>query len=186
MSKLIYTSNVSLDGYIEDETGSFEWTVPDEEYHRHINDREREVGTYLYGRRIYETMAVWETDPSLAVQSAVMADYAHIWQSADKIVFSSTLQSPATAKTRIERRFDPEAVRRLVETSGRDVSIAGAELAAHAFKAGLVDEVRLYVVPIIVGGGKPGLPRGVFLKLELLEEHRFDSGVVHLRYRIAR
>ncbi len=184
MAKLIYTSNVSLDGFIEDETGSFEWTEPDEEYHRHINDAERGVGTYLYGRRIYETMAVWETDPSLAAFSPLTAEYAHIWQSADKIVYTSTLQSPVTTKTRLERSFDPETVRRLVESSARDVSVSGAELASHAFKAGLVDEVRLYVIPILVGGGKPGLPRGVFLRLELLDEHRFASGTVHLRYRV--
>ncbi len=186
MSRLIYTTNVSLDGFIEDESGRFDWTAPDEEYHKHINDREREVGTYLYGRRIYETMAVWETDPSLAAQSPILADYARIWQAADKIVYSSTLQSPFTARTSIEPRFEPEAVRRLVESSARDVSVAGAELAAQAFKAGLVDEMRLYVDTSPRRRRQARPPAGRVLRLDLLDEHRFASGVVHLRYRVTR
>lgn len=184
MAKLIYTANVSLDGYTEDETGRFDWGTPDAEVHQDHNDRERGVGTYLYGRRMYETMAPWETDPSLAAISPVTADYARVWQSAEKIVFSSTLKSPSTARTRIERHFDPEAIRRLIESSERDVTIGGPELAAHAFKAGLVDELNHYILPVMVGGGKPSLPRGVFLKLKLLDAHRFASGVVRLHYRV--
>ncbi len=183
MAKLIYSAIMSLDGYIEDRAGNFEWAAPDEEVHQYVNDHEREVGTYLFGRRMYDTMAVWETDPALAADSPVTADYAHVWQAADKIVYSTTLQAPRTTRTRIERRFDPAAVRRLVQSAERDVSVGGPELAAHAFKAGLVDECNLYLVPVLVGGGKPGLPRDVFLKLELLDEHRFAGGVVRLRYR---
>ena len=183
MAKLIYTANISLDGYVEDQAGKLDFTAPHEEVHRYITDREREVGTYLYGRRMYETMAPWETDPTLAGQLPFLTDYADVWKAADKIVYSTTLGSPSTAKTRIERRFDPEAVRSFVESAQRDVSVGGAELAAQAFKAGLVDECRLYVAPVLIGGGKPAFPRDVFLRLELLEEHRFASGVVHLRYR---
>ena len=183
MAKLIYTAIASLDGYIEDKTGNFDWAAPDAEVHKYINDHERGAGTYLFGRRMYDVMAVWETDPSLAGQSPLLADYAQIWQAADKIVYSRTLESVRTARTRIERRFDPEAVRRVIASASRDVAVGGPELAAQAFKAGLVDECNLYVVPILVGGGKPSLPADVFLRLELLDEHRFAGGVVHLRYR---
>jgi dihydrofolate reductase len=183
MAKLIYVVNQSLDGYMEDQTGKFDWSVPDDELHSHFNDLIRGVGTFLYGRRMYEAMAVWETDQSLAAQSPIMADFAKVWQAADKIVYSTTLASAPTARTRIERRFDPEAVRRLVESATRDVMVGGPELAAHAFMAGLVDEVDFYVVPIIVGGGKPSLPHDVLLRLELLDEHRFAGGVVRLHYR---
>lgn len=186
MAKLIYSLSASLDGYIEDEAGKFDWGAPDEEVHTYINDQQRKVGTYLFGRRMYETMAVWDTDPSLAAMAPFTAEYAQIWRGIDKIVYSSTLESAVTPRTRIERQFDPQAVRRIVESSERDVEVGGPDLAAHAFKAGLVDEVHLYVVPVIVGGGKPALPRGLFLKLELLDEHRFTSGVVHLHYRVAR
>ena len=186
MAKLIYASIMSLDGFVEDESGRFDWSAPDEEAHRYLNDQEREVGTHLYGRRMYETMLVWETDPSLGSHSPIMADYARIWQSADKIVYSSTLQSPSTTKTRIERRFDPEAVRRIVASADRELTIGGSELAAQALKAGLVDELRLYVVPVIIGGGKPSLPRGKFIELELLSEHRFSGGWIHLRYQVVR
>jgi dihydrofolate reductase len=186
VAKLIYASIASLDGYTEDKTGSFEWSEPDEELHQYITDFERGIGTHLYGRRMYDTLAVWETDPSLEAQSPILADYARVWQASDKIVYSSTLEAPRTARTRIERRFDPEAVLRLVGSAQRDVGIGGPELAGHAFKAGLVDELHLFVVPVVLGGGKPALPTDMFVKLELLDEHRFAGGVVDLRYRVMR
>ncbi len=185
MSKLIYSLSASLDGYMEDEAGKFDWGAPDEEVHTYINDQQRKIGTYLFGRRMYETMAVWDTDPSLAAMSPFTAEHAQIWRGIDKIVYSRTLESARTPRTRVERQFDPEAVRRLVASAAQDVEIGGPDLASHAFKAGLMDEVNLYVVPVIVGGGKPALPRGVFVKLELLHEHRFASGTIHLRYRVA-
>ncbi|MQB02232.1 MAG: deaminase [Actinobacteria bacterium] len=183
MGKLIYSAIASLDGYVADETGSFEWAVPDEEVHTFINDLQRSVGTYLYGRRMYEVMIGWETDPTLAEQSPVMRDFAEIWQAADKIVYSTTLETVATARTRMERNFDPEAVRQLKASTGHDLTVAGPDLAAHAFQAQLVDECHLFVTPIVVGGGKQFLPDDVHLKLELLDERRFGNGVVHLRYR---
>ena len=183
MARLFYSAIMSLNGYIEDKDGSFDWAAPDEEVHAFINDAEREVGTYLYGRRMYETMAGWETDPTLADQSPAMRDFAQIWRSAEKIVYSTTLQKVATARTRIERRFDPEAVRQVIASADRDVSVGGSDLAAHAFKAGLVDECHLYLVPILVGGGKPALPSDVLQRLELLDERWFGGGMVFLRYR---
>jgi dihydrofolate reductase len=186
MAKLIYAINASVDGYIEDKTGSFEWSEPDPELHQYITDFERGIGTHLYGRRLYETLAVWETDPSFAAQSPILADYAQVWQAADKIVYSRTLESPLTARTRIERRFDPEAVRQLVSTAKQDVGIGGPELAAQAFRAGLVDEFHLFVAPVIIGSGKPALPTDMFVKLELLDEHRLASGAVDLHYRVIR
>lgn len=186
MAKLIYATIASLDGFTEDKTGSFEWSVPDDELHQYITDLERGIGTHLYGRRMYDTLAVWETDPGLADESPILADYARVWQAADKIVYSRTLESPRTTRTRIERRFDPEAVRRLVSSATQDVGIGGPELAAQAFQAGLVDELHLFVIPVSVGGGKPALPSDLFVKLELLDEHRFGGGVVHLRYRVVR
>jgi dihydrofolate reductase len=183
VAKLIYSAIASLDGYIEDEDGKFDWAEPDEEVHAFINDLERAVGTYLYGRRMYEVMAGWETDHTLADQSPFMRDFAQIWQAADKIVYSRTLAAVATARTRIERDFDPEAVRRMKAAAGRDLTVGGPDLAAQAFRAGLVDECHLFLAPIAVGGGKRSLPDNVRLKLELLEERRFGSGWVHLRYR---
>lgn len=183
MAKLIYFALMSLDGYIEDKTGSFDWAMPDEEVHAFINERERETGTYLYGRRMYETMAVWETEPELAADSPLLADFARIWLAADKVVYSTTLAAATTARTRIERNFDPEAVRRLVAAAERDVAVSGPALAAHAFRAGLVDECRLYIAPVLVGGGKRALPDDVLLRLELQEARRFASGMVYLRYR---
>ena len=180
---LIYSAIASLDGYTADEDGNFDWAVPDEEVHAFINDLERPVGTYLYGRRMYETMAGWETDPALAAQSPIMRDFAEIWQAADKIVYSRTLDAVSTARTRIVREFDPEAIRQMKARAGHDMTVAGPELAAHAFKAGLVDELQLFVVPTIVGGGKQSLPKAVRLQLELLEERRFRNGMVYLRYR---
>ena len=184
MAKLIYVSNVSLDGYIEDEHGSFDWTAPDDELFAFITDLVRPVGTYLYGRRLYETMAVWETDPALAAQSELMADFANVWQAADKVVYSTTLAAVSTAKTRLERNFDPASVRDMKASATSDLTVGGAHLAAHAFKAGLVDECHLFVRPVLVGGGKPALPSDTRADLELLDDRRLSNGVVYLRYRI--
>jgi dihydrofolate reductase len=183
MARLIYSAITSLDGYIADQDGNFDWAVPDEEVHTFINELERPIGTYLYGRRMYETMAGWETDPTLADQSPVMHDFAETWQAADKIVYSKTLETVSTAKTRIERDFDPDAVRQIKASAGRDITVGGPELAAHAFKAGLVDECHLFITPIVVGGGKRCLPDNVRLELELLDERRFGNGMVFLHYR---
>jgi dihydrofolate reductase len=183
MAKLIYVANVSLDGYIEDAHGSFDWTEPSDQVFSFITDLVRPVGTYLYGRRLYETMAVWETDPTLAAQSELMADFANVWQGADKIVFSTTLGAVSTANTRLERRFDPDVVRDVKMSAARDLTVGGSTLAAHAFNTGLVDECQLLVHPVLVGQGKPAFPRDARIQLELLEEHRFDNGIVYLRYR---
>lgn len=184
MAKLIYSGIMSLDGYTADEDGKFDWSVPDEEVHTFVNDLQRPVGTHLYGRRMYEVMVAWET-VDLTDQSPAMHDFARIWQAADKIVYSKTLETVPTAKTRIERDFDPEAVKQMKATVGRDITVAGPDLAAHAIRAGLVDEYHLFISPIIVGGGNPFLPDGVRLKLELLDERRFGNGVIHLRYHTA-
>ena len=184
MAELIYISNVSLDGFIEDEHGSFDWTPPSNEVFAFITDLIRPAGTSLYGRRMYETMAVWETDPALAAQSEPMADFARVWQAADKIVYSTTLNAVSTTKSRLERRFDPDSIRRTKADASRDLMVGGPNLAAHAFRAGLVDECHLFIYPVIVGGGKPSLPSGLRAKLELLDERRFDSGVVYVRHRI--
>jgi dihydrofolate reductase len=183
MAKLIYSAIASLDGYIADEEGNFDWAAPDEEVHTFVNDLERPVGTYLYGRRMYEVMRAWEHPEAFAGQSPVTRDFASIWQAADKVVYSSVLETVDTARTRIERDFDPEAVRRLKASADRDLTVGGPHLAAEAFKAGLVDEIQLFLAPIIVGGGNQALPDHVRLPLELLDERRFGSGVVYLRYR---
>ncbi len=183
MAKLIYSSIASLDGYVADEDGNFDWAVPDEEVHAFINDLARPFGTYLYGRRMYETMVGWETDPSLADQSPIMRDFAEIWQAADKVVYSKTLEAVSTARTRIERDFDPEAVRRMKAAAGRDLIVGGPDLAAQAIRAGLVDEWHLFVAPIVVGGGKRALPDEVRVELELLDERSFGNGMIYLRYR---
>ena len=183
MAKLIYSGITSLDGYVADEDGNFDWAAPDEEVHAFVNDLERPVGTYLYGRRMYEVMLYWETARTVADQPPVVQDFAEIWQAADKIVYSKTLQTVSSARTRIERDFDPAAVRQMKATAGRDITVGGPDLAAQALKAGLVDEYHLFVAPIVVGGGKQFLPDAVRLKLELLDERRFGNGVVHLRYR---
>jgi dihydrofolate reductase len=185
MAKLIYGMVASLDGYIEDEDGSFGWAEPDEEVHRFVNELERGVGTYLYGRRMYETMAVWETDPSLARESAHTREYAEIWRDADKVVYSSTLDDAPTGRTRIVREFDPAAVRAMKGSTARDITIAGPNLASRAFEAGLIDECYLLIAPVVVGAGKPALPDRLRLKLELVSERRFGSGMVHVRYRTA-
>jgi len=182
MAKLIYPAITSLDGYVADEDGNFDWAEPDEEVHTFLNDLERPVGTYLYGRRLYEVMLAWESLP-LAEQPPFIKDFAEIWRAADKIVYSGTLESVSSARTRIERDFDPEAVRQLKASTGRDISVGGPDLAAQAIKAGLVDEHHLFVAPIVVGGGKRSLPNDVLLKLELLDERRFGHGMVHLHYR---
>jgi len=185
MGKLIYAAIASLDGYVADEHGGFEWAAPDEEVHAHVNALERPIGTYLYGRRMYDTMVFWETEGDGADEPPVMHEYATTWRAADKVVFSRTLTEPASARTRIEREFDAAAVRALVETAPTDVSIGGAEIAGQALAAGLVDEVHLFVVPAIVGGGTRALPDGARLDLELVDERRFASGFVHLHYRVA-
>jgi dihydrofolate reductase len=184
MARLIYSAIASLDGYIEDEQGKFEWAEPDHDVHAFINDAERPLGTYLYGRRMYETMVYWETVPTGPDQSAPGRDYAQIWRAADKIVYSRTLQAPASARTRIERDFEPAAVSALKESSDRDLGVGGAGLAATAMAAGLVDECHLYLVPVLVGGGKRALPDGVRTQLGLLDERRFRSGFVYLRYQV--
>jgi dihydrofolate reductase len=184
MATLIYSTIASLDGYIADKGGKFDWAAPDEEVHSFVNELERPVGTYLYGRRMYEVMVYWETADTLADQSpSPERDFAEIWKAADKVVYSKTLEQAASARTRIEREFDPEAVRRQKTSAERDLSVGGPDLAAQAIKAGLVDELHLFVTPIIVGGGTPWLPDGVRVKLELLDERRFGSGVVYLQYR---
>jgi dihydrofolate reductase len=184
MGKLIYAANTSLDGYVEDETGSFNWSVPDEEMHAFWNDHERHIGTSLYGRRMYESMRVWEDDDWLAGEPAVVREYAQIWRDADKVVYSTTLDAVSTARTRIERQFDPEAVRRLKEASSSDLSVGGAALGAEAFRHGLVDECILVLCPVLVGGGKPALPRGVRIDLELLDQGRIGNGMVYVRHAV--
>jgi dihydrofolate reductase len=183
MVKLIYSAITSLDGYVADKDGNFDWAAPSEEVHTFVNQLERSVGTYLYGRRMYETMVYWETAHTRAESSPVELDYAEIWQAADKIIYSRTLLDVSSARTRIERKFDPDAVRRLKESAGRDLSVGGAELAAQTIKDGIVDEFHLFVNPVVVGGGTSTLPDNIRLDLELLDEHRFSGGVVHLHYR---
>lgn len=186
MADLIYTSQLSLDGYIADEHGKFQWAVPDDDVLAFINDQERPIGTYLYGRRLYEVMAFWETFPMDLGQPRLMRDFAELWRAADKIVYSTTLQKPDTARTRIASTFDPTAVRAMKEAANRDISIGGPTLAAAALRAGLVDELRLLIYPRTLGGGNPYLPGRLQLNLQLLDEHRFANGVAYLRYRVAR
>jgi dihydrofolate reductase len=183
VGKLTYAGIASLDGYVEDEAGGFDWAEPDEELHAFVNDLDRKLGTHLYGRRMYETMVAWETIDNGPDQPAAIRDYAAIWRAAEKVVYSSTLVEARSARTRIEPEFDPVAVRRLVASAERDVGIGGPALAAAAFAADLVDEVHLFLHPVVVGGGKPALPRGRRLSLELVDQGRFDGGVVHLHYR---
>jgi dihydrofolate reductase len=183
MAKLFYSSIMSLDGYVADKDGKFDWAAPDEEVHTYINDLERPIGTHLYGRRMYETMVVWETMPAEPEEPPVTLDYAAIWRAADKIVYSTTLATVSSARTRIEREFDVDAVRSMKVSATRDLSIGGPGLAAQAILAGLVDEYDLFVTPVLVGGGTRALPNEVRLDLELREERRFGNGVVHLHYR---
>jgi dihydrofolate reductase len=182
MAKLIYAAIASLDGYTADEDGNFDWAAPDEDVHAFVNDLERPIGTYLYGRRMYDVMAYWESAHTLPDQSAVTQDYTRIWQAADKVVYSRTLDKVVTERTRLERDFDPAAVKALKESAGSNIGIGGPELAAEALRAGLVDEVHLFLNPVVVGGGTRALPDQVHLQLELLDEHRFGNGVVYLRY----
>jgi len=182
MAKLIYSSIASLDGYVADERGNFDWAAPDDEVHAFVNELERPVGTYLYGRRMYDVLVAWETMPT-EDQPDVIRDYAEIWRTADKIVYSTTLPTAASAKTLIERSFDPDVVRQLKTKAARDLSVGGPALAAQALEAGLVDECHLFVVPVIVGGGTRSLPDGLRLDLELMGERRFANGTVYLHYR---
>ncbi len=182
MGKLIYAANTSLDGFLEDESGAFDWSVPSEQVHAFWNEHERQIGTSLYGRRMYEAMRVWQDDDWLTDEPAVVREYADIWRDADKVVYSTTLVEVSTPRTRLERRFDPEAVRELKQASRDDLSIGGATIAAEAFRHGLVDECVLLLCPVTVGGGKPALPRGLRLDLELLDHGRFDSGEILVHY----
>ena len=185
MARLVYMAITSLDGYVADEKGNYDWAMPDDEVFGFVNDFERPVGTYLYGRRLYQEMTGWETAHTVAGQTPLMLDFARIWQAADKIVYSRSLPAVSTARTRLERTFDPGAVRQLKARADRDITVGGPALAAEAIKAGLVDELHLIVSPVVVGGGKKALPGAVRLRLELLDERRFGNGVVHLYYRIA-
>jgi dihydrofolate reductase len=182
MAQLIYSTIASLDGYVEDKTGNFDWATPDDEVFSFIAELERPIGTYLYGRRMYETMLYWETARLAPDQSPVERDFTEIWQAADKIVYSRALRSVSSAKTRVERDFDANAVWRLKATSDQDMTVGGPNLAAQALRAGLVDELQLFVVPVVVGGGKPWLHDGVLMALELIDVRRFTGGVVYLRY----
>jgi dihydrofolate reductase len=184
VAKLIYSAITSLDGYVADESGKFDWAAPDEEVHAFVNDLERPIGTYLYGRRMYDVMVFWETAHTLEGEGPVFQDYAELWQAADKVVYSKTLDTVSSARTRLERDFDPEAVRRLKADAVRDLTIGGPELAAQALRAGVVDELHLFVTPVAVGGGNRSLPDNLRLELELLDVRRFASGVVHLHYRL--
>jgi len=184
MAKLIYSAIASLDGYVADEHGKFGWAAPDEEVHAFVNDLERPVGTYLYGRRMYEVMKVWEGDEVLEGQPAVMSDYAEIWHAADKIVYSRSLQGVESSRTRLERSFDPDAVRALKETAERDIGIGGPELAGQALAADLVDEVHLLLVPVAVGAGKPALQIDHRLALGLRDHRRFSNGTVFMYYQV--
>jgi dihydrofolate reductase len=181
MANLIYSAITSLDGYVEDADGGFEWAAPDEEVHTFVNELERPIATYLYGRRMYDTMVYWETATN---SSDAAREYAEIWRAAEKVVYSRTLHAVTSARTRIWRTFEPDAIQRLKESSAADLSIGGADLAGQALNAGLVDECHLIIAPIVVGGGKQALPNNLLLRLELLDERRFTSGFVHLHYRV--
>lgn len=183
MVKLIYSAITSLDGYVADENGNFGWAAPDEEVHQFVNDLERPIGTYLYGRKMYETMFVWGDDAFVGGQSPIALDYADLWRATDKVVYSTTLESVSTPKTRLERAFDADAISELKAHADRDISVGGPGLAAHALKAGLVDECHFFLNPVVIGAGNPSLPNNLRIELELLDEHRFEGGVVHLHYR---
>jgi dihydrofolate reductase len=184
MAKLIFSAITSLDGYIEDEAGTFDWAAPDDEVLSFLNDLERPIGTYLYGRRMYETMVYWETADVLRDQSPVVWDWMQLWRAADKVVYSRSLETASSARSRIERDFDPSAIRAMKNTLERDITIGGPDLAAQAFRAGLIDRCQLFLTPVLVGGGKSALPTKVRLGLDLVTERRFDSGVVFLDYRV--
>ena len=183
MARLIYSAITSLDGYVADEDGNFEWAAPDAEVHSFVNELERPIGTYLYGRRMYEVMVFWETVSTDAAQAPIMRDFAETWRAADKVVYSTTLEAESSARTRIERDFDPDAVAGMKASAEQDISVGGPNLAAQAIRAGLVDELQLFLTPVVVGGGQHWLPEGAQLSLELVDERRFAGGVVFLRYR---
>jgi dihydrofolate reductase len=185
MAKLIYSAIISLDGYVEDAEGGFEWAAPGDEVHAFVNELEREIGTYLYGRRMYQTMVFWETAGMGADQPAVIRDFAEVWRAAEKIVYSRTLQAVSSARTRIERDFDLGALAQLKQGSAADITVGGAELAGQALAAGVVDECNLFLVPVVVGGGKRALPDNVHAQLELLDERRFRNGIVYLSYGVS-
>jgi dihydrofolate reductase len=184
VAQLVYSTIASLDGYVADENGDFSWAAPDEEVHAFVNDAQRRIGTFLCGRRLYEVMAWWDSVP-LAEEPPVIGDYAGIWRDADKVVYSTTLESVPDPRTRIERHFDADAVRAMKASARRDLSVGGPGLAAQALASGLVDEIEVFTVPWLIGGGTPTYPRDVRLQLELLEERRFASGVAYLHYRVA-
>jgi dihydrofolate reductase len=184
MAKLTYAAISSVDGYVADTEGNFDWSAPDEEVHRFVNELERPIGTHLYGRRMYEVMRYWETAPTGDGEPSAGQEYAKIWQAADKIVYSKSLEQVSSARTSIQREFDAEAIQQLKTAAARDISVSGPTLAARALKLGLVDECHLFLSPIVVGGGSPALPENVRLGLELLDERRFSNGVVHLHYRV--
>ena len=184
-AKLLYIAIASLDGYVADESGTWDWSAPDEEVHAFVNDVTRAAGTHLYGRRIYDVLVAWERPDELGEVTPAMRDFAELWQGADKVVYSRTLDAVSSARTRIEREFDPEAVRRLKATAGRDITVSGPQLAAQAIAAGLVDEIHLLLSPVIVGGGKRALPEGLQARLELIDVRRFERGVVSLHYAAA-
>jgi dihydrofolate reductase len=184
MAKLIYSSITSLDGYIEDQDGNFEWAAPDDQVSSFLNDLERDVGTYLNGRRMYETMVYWEQDPVVAGEPDCVRECRELWRAADKIVFSKSLDTVSATRTRLEREFDPSAIKSLKDSLVRDITVAGPDLATQALRAGLVDECQLFLTPTLVGSGKASMPSDIRLDLELLDEHRFQSGVAYLRYRI--
>ncbi len=186
MAKLVYSAIASLDGYVSDRLGQFEWAAPSDEVLAFVNELERPLGTYLYGRRMYETMRVWETLPTGADQSPGMRDFAALWRAADKVVYSRTLEAVDTARTRLEPDFDLDVVRGLKASASADLSVGGADLAGQALRAGVVDELHLTLVPMVVGGGHPALPEGVLLALDLVDERRFADGTVHLHYRLGR
>jgi dihydrofolate reductase len=181
MADLVYTANISVDGYTEDPDGRLDWSAPDEEVFSFVTELERPAGTYLYGRRMYEAMLYWE---SAVPDEGYVQEFAEMWRDADKVVYSRSLESVSSARTRLEHDFDPEAVRRLKAAAARRITIGGANLAGQALAAGLVDELRLLTVPVVLGGGKPCLPKGVSVPLRLVETRRFASGVVYLRYRL--
>lgn len=184
MARLLYAALTSLDGYIADAHGKFGWAMPDRAVHAAVNDLQRGIGTYLYGRRLYEVMLAWEGPEMLHDEESVIRDFAALWQDADKVVYSRTLPEVSSRRTRLERSFDADSVRRLKESASRDISVGGAELAAEAFRAGLVDECHLFVFPVSVGGGTAALPTDTMVRFELVDQRRFDSGVVELHYRV--
>jgi dihydrofolate reductase len=184
MAKLVYSAICSLDGYVADRDGKFDWAAPDEEVHAAVNEAEKPIGTFLLGRRMYEVLSVWETMDTGPSEPAAIRDYAEIWRSAEKVVYSRALENAASSKTRIEREFEPEAVREMKASADRDLSVGGPGLAAEALRAGLVDELQLFLNPILIGGGLPALPPDLRIELELLAERSFRNGVVYLQHRV--